>query len=94
MKRTRAWSKKGTPVIVTVPTTRAKITTILGAISPSGLVKVSLRIPRPVKKRKAGQKSGHVSSGTVTGHYISFFERCFGRNGQISTDERSLSRYR
>jgi transposase len=28
----------------------------------------------PVKKRKAGQESGYVSSGTVTGHYISFLK--------------------
>lgn len=74
MKRTRAWPKKGTPAIVTVPTTRAKTTTILGAISASGLIKVSLRVPSPVKKRKTGQESGHVSSGTVTGHYISFLK--------------------
>lgn len=74
MKRTRAWSKKGTPAIATVLTTRAKTTTILGAISASGLIKVSLRVPRPVKKRKTGQESGYVSSGTVTGHYISFLK--------------------
>ncbi|CEI91384.1 hypothetical protein RMCBS344292_19506 [Rhizopus microsporus] len=74
MKRTRAWSKKGTPDIVTVPTTRAKTTAILGAISASGLIKVSLRVQRPVKKRKTGQKSGYVSSGIVTGHHISFLK--------------------
>lgn len=74
MKRTRAWSKKGTPAIVTVPTTRAKTTAILGAISASGLIKVSLRVQRPVKKRKTGQKSGYVSSGIVTGYHISFLK--------------------
>ncbi|KAL1936279.1 hypothetical protein VTP01DRAFT_413 [Rhizomucor pusillus] len=74
MKRTRAWSKKGTPAVVTVPTTRAKTTTILGDISASGLIKVNLRIPKPVKKRKAGQESGYVSTGTVTGHYVSFLK--------------------
>ncbi|KAL1933804.1 hypothetical protein VTP01DRAFT_7894 [Rhizomucor pusillus] len=74
MKRTRAWSKKSTPAVVTVPTTRAKTTTMLGAISASSLIKVSLRIPKPVKKRKAEQESGYVSAGTVTGHYISFLE--------------------
>ncbi|KAL1931427.1 hypothetical protein VTP01DRAFT_9569 [Rhizomucor pusillus] len=74
MKRTRAWSKKGTAAVVTVPTTRAKTTTILGAISASGLIKVSLRIPKPSKKRKAGQESGCLSTGTVTGHYISFLK--------------------
>ena len=71
MKRTRAWSTVGTPAVVTVPTTRAKTTTVLGAISASGLIKVSVRIPSPSKKRKAGQESGILSTGTVTGHYIS-----------------------
>lgn len=46
MKRTRAWSKKGIPAIITVSTTRAKTMAILGAIFASSLIKVSLRIPR------------------------------------------------
>ncbi|CEG78890.1 hypothetical protein RMATCC62417_13426 [Rhizopus microsporus] len=58
MQRTKVWSKKGIPVIITVPTTRAKTMAILGAISASGLIK----------------ESGYVSSGTVTGHYISFLK--------------------
>ncbi|KAL1931415.1 hypothetical protein VTP01DRAFT_9557 [Rhizomucor pusillus] len=74
MKRTRAWSKKGAPAVVTVPTTRAKTTTIMGAISASGLINVSLRIPKPNKKRKGGQEAEYLSIGTVTGHYISFLK--------------------
>ncbi|KAL1935133.1 hypothetical protein VTP01DRAFT_4273, partial [Rhizomucor pusillus] len=74
MKHTRAWSKKGSPAVVTVPTTRAKTTSILGAISASGLIKVSSRIPRPNKKRKADQESEILTTGTVTGHYISFLK--------------------
>ncbi|KAL1931091.1 hypothetical protein VTP01DRAFT_10228 [Rhizomucor pusillus] len=35
MKRSMAWSKKGSPAVVTVPKTRAQTTTILGAISAS-----------------------------------------------------------
>jgi hypothetical protein len=50
MKRTRASSKKGTPAVVTVPTMRAKTTTIFGAISASGLIKVSLRIPKLLER--------------------------------------------
>ncbi|KAL1929073.1 hypothetical protein VTP01DRAFT_2132 [Rhizomucor pusillus] len=38
MERTMAWSKKGTPAVVTVPTTRAKTTAIQGAISASALI--------------------------------------------------------
>ncbi|KAG0173949.1 hypothetical protein DFQ29_007674 [Apophysomyces sp. BC1021] len=29
------------------------------------------KVPRPIKKKKAGQESEYVSGGTVTGHYIS-----------------------
>ncbi|KAL1933118.1 hypothetical protein VTP01DRAFT_8796 [Rhizomucor pusillus] len=35
MKRSMAWSKKGSPAVNTVPKTRAQTTTILGAISAS-----------------------------------------------------------
>ena len=72
MKRTRARSTVGTPAVVTMPTTRAKDTAVLGAISASGLIKVSMRIPSSSKRRKAGQESGFLSTETVTGHYISF----------------------
>ncbi|KAG1448905.1 hypothetical protein G6F46_011069 [Rhizopus delemar] len=71
MKRSRAWSKKGTQAIVTRPTTRANTTSILGAISAAGLIAVGVKKPRPAKKRKA---EGYISSGTVTGHYISFLK--------------------
>jgi transposase len=71
IKRSRAWSKKGSRAIVTRPTTRANTTSILGAISASGLIAVGVKKPRPVKKRKA---DGYISSGTVTGHYISFLK--------------------
>ncbi|KAG1098298.1 hypothetical protein G6F40_011979 [Rhizopus arrhizus] len=50
------------------PKTRAKTTTILGAISPYGVINVKVRKPRAVnqnKKRKAG-------GSTVTGHYFNF----------------------
>ncbi|KAG1131033.1 hypothetical protein G6F38_013405 [Rhizopus arrhizus] len=71
MKRSRAWSKKGTRAIVTRPTTRANTTSILGALSAAGLMTVVVKKPRPAKKRKA---DGYISSGTVTGHYISFLK--------------------
>ncbi|ORE18631.1 hypothetical protein BCV71DRAFT_263698 [Rhizopus microsporus] len=60
------WSKKGTPAIVTVPTTKANITSILGAISATGLINVSLRIPKRIKKRKLGCETDGYSIGTVT----------------------------
>jgi hypothetical protein len=72
LKRGMAWSKKGTPTMVTVPTTKANATSILGAISATGLINVSLRIPKRIKKRKLGRETDGYSIGTVTGHYLSF----------------------
>ncbi|OAD79094.1 hypothetical protein PHYBLDRAFT_58144 [Phycomyces blakesleeanus NRRL 1555(-)] len=46
-------------------------TSILGAISAAALITVGVRNPRLVKKRKA---EGYISSGTVTGHCISFLK--------------------
>ncbi|KAG1171428.1 hypothetical protein G6F36_011751 [Rhizopus arrhizus] len=40
LKRTMGWSKKGERAIVETPTTRAQTTTILGAISPHGIINV------------------------------------------------------
>ncbi|KAG1050515.1 hypothetical protein G6F43_007222 [Rhizopus delemar] len=42
-----------------------------GAISAAGLITVTVKKPRPAKKRKA---DGYINSGTVTGHYISFLK--------------------
>lgn len=56
-----AWSKKGTPAIVTVPMTKAKATSILGAISATSLINVSLKIPKCTKKRKLGCESDAYS---------------------------------
>ncbi|CEP13931.1 hypothetical protein [Parasitella parasitica] len=58
--------------------TRAMTTTILGAISPFGVVNVSVRRPKamaPSKKRKSAGSSRTVDKttskrGTVTGHYF------------------------
>ncbi|KAG1436418.1 hypothetical protein G6F56_013564 [Rhizopus delemar] len=78
LRRNYSWSKEGDRAIVKVPKTRAKTTTILGAISPFGVVNISVRRPRalaPLKKRKAaGGSTSKASSksGTVTGHYFNF----------------------
>lgn len=59
-----------------MPKTKAKMTTILGAISPFGVVNVSVRLPRQLpqsKKRKTPGGSKDISKGgTVTGHYFNF----------------------
>ncbi|CEI90724.1 hypothetical protein RMCBS344292_05039 [Rhizopus microsporus] len=52
MKRSRAWSRKGTRAIATRPTTRANTTSILGAISAAGLIAIGVKKPRPTKKEK------------------------------------------
>ncbi|CEP14500.1 hypothetical protein [Parasitella parasitica] len=70
-----AWSKKGERAIVETPTTRAKTTTILGSISPFGIVNVKVRRPyeAPSKKRKLPSASKAIkTTGTVTGHYFNF----------------------
>jgi transposase len=75
LKRTMAWSKKGTRAEVIQLLTRAKTTTILGAISPYGVVNVKIRVPYSAasKKRKAvGGSKMQKSIGTVTGHYFNF----------------------
>ncbi|KAG1642430.1 hypothetical protein G6F44_004837 [Rhizopus delemar] len=78
LKRNFSWSKEGSRAVVKVPRTRAKTTTILGAISPFGVVNISVRRPRALaqsKKRKVnGGTKAKVSNngGTVVGHYFNF----------------------
>ncbi|KAG0166060.1 hypothetical protein DFQ30_007644 [Apophysomyces sp. BC1015] len=45
-----------------------------GAISATGLINVSLRVPKRIKKRKLGHEADTYSTGTVTGHYLSFLK--------------------
>ncbi|KAL1925859.1 hypothetical protein VTP01DRAFT_7283 [Rhizomucor pusillus] len=78
MKRTKAWSKKGSPVLLLHQPREQKLRQYWALSLASGLIKVSLRIPRPNKKRKADQESEILTTDTVTGHYISFFERNVG----------------
>lgn len=58
---------------IVVPKTRAKITTILGAISAAGIISIKVRLPKaPIQRKKrkmAGDKSS-IKRGTVTGHYF------------------------
>ena len=83
LKRNFAWSKKGARAIVKVPKTRAKTTTILGAISPYGVVNIQVRRPRssvPSKKRKIAGDTAKATvmtgkGGTVTGHYFNFIAK-------------------
>ncbi|KAG2191662.1 hypothetical protein INT47_008600 [Mucor saturninus] len=82
LKRTMAWSKKGERAIVETPITRAQTTTILGAISPHGIINVKVRRPyQSVSKKRKLLKTPSTTSdstgpikttGTVTGHYFNF----------------------
>jgi hypothetical protein len=46
LKRSIAWSAKGTTSIVTVPNTRSKTRTILGAISVMGVINIAIQKPK------------------------------------------------
>ncbi|KAL1926834.1 hypothetical protein VTP01DRAFT_5480, partial [Rhizomucor pusillus] len=73
MRRGIAWSKKGTKAEVVTPNTRAQTTSVLGAISAAGIIKVSFRTPKPSKKRKT-RSNKTITTGTVTGHFLSFIK--------------------
>ncbi|CEG79746.1 hypothetical protein RMATCC62417_14175 [Rhizopus microsporus] len=76
------WSKKGTPAVITVPTIKANATSILGAISATGLINVGLKVPKRIKKRKVGRSTDIYSIGTVTGHYLSFLRATLDEMGK------------
>jgi transposase/transposase-like protein len=75
LSRTMAWSQKGTRAVVVQPKTRAKTTTILGAISSHGIINIKVRIPyteSSKKRRITGEPKAKKTVGTVTGHYFNF----------------------
>ena len=53
MKYNYAWSGKGKRAVVTVPKTRVKTTTIIGAISPFGIVNVKVKLPKVIAPWKS-----------------------------------------
>ncbi|KAG0184917.1 hypothetical protein DFQ28_010231 [Apophysomyces sp. BC1034] len=84
MRPSTARSAKGTPAIVTTPSTHAVSHTILGAISAMGVVNIEIRLPnlKPKRikvdgsrKRKQPQPKKPASKGTVTGHYMLFLQK-------------------
>ncbi|KAG1152307.1 hypothetical protein G6F37_001431 [Rhizopus arrhizus] len=52
LKRSYGWAPKGKTPVAVVPTTRAKSTTILGAVSIHGVVKITVRKPNPPSSKK------------------------------------------
>ncbi|KAG1179506.1 hypothetical protein G6F70_007714 [Rhizopus microsporus] len=79
-ERIMAWPKVGERAITETPKTRAKTITILGAISPFGVVdvKVSRSYETSSKKRKlpgkaqASDSQAIKTTCTVAGHYFNF----------------------
>lgn len=93
MRPSTARSAKGTPAIVTTPSTRAMSHTILGAISAMGVVNIKIRLPnlklKWIKvdgfcKRKQPQPKKPASKDTVTGHYILFLQKTMNFMDQYS----------
>lgn len=82
LKQSMVWSKKETPTIVTVPTTKASTTSILGAISATDLTDVSLRVSKRIKERKLGCATNAYSAGTVTEYYLSFLKATLDEMGK------------
>jgi hypothetical protein len=80
MRLPTARSARGTPVIITTPTTRAISHTILGAICPMGVVNMEIRVPLKSKrmkvagsrKRKSPAAKKPATGGTNSGHYVRF----------------------
>ncbi|KAG1053493.1 hypothetical protein G6F43_004434 [Rhizopus delemar] len=90
MKRSFAWSRVGTRAIVKTKT-KSKMTTILGAISPHGVVNVKVRAPKVVqsknrklegnKEDKEVMNNAKRTVGTVTGHHFNFYCEYSGYDG-------------
>ena len=73
LKRIMARSKKGTRAEVVHPTTKAKTTTILCAISSYDVINAKARRPMASsKKRKVNGAAARRTISTVTGHYFNF----------------------
>ncbi|KAG0833192.1 hypothetical protein G6F29_007580 [Rhizopus arrhizus] len=66
LKRNFSWSKEGSCAVVKVPRTRPKTTTIPGAISPFGVVNISVRRPRALASSKKRKVYGGTKARTWT----------------------------
>jgi hypothetical protein len=80
MRRSRNWAARDPPVVVTSPSAKAVLHTIIGTISAFSIVNISLREAGNVKKRKvvgvtkkkATEDRISVPKGTTSGHYLNF----------------------
>jgi hypothetical protein len=69
-----AWSKKEAPAIIAIPTIKANTASILGAISVTSLINISLRALKRIKKGKLERIIDVYSTRTVTGHCLRFLK--------------------
>jgi hypothetical protein len=67
MERSVAWSKVGTRAEVVSPKTRAKTTTILGAVCFVGVINVKVRRPRALIQNKKKKSSADAAAGKTQG---------------------------
>ncbi|KAG1454447.1 hypothetical protein G6F56_007319 [Rhizopus delemar] len=51
-------------------------------LSANGLINVSLRVSKRIKKRKLGRTAGGYSKGAMTGHYLSFLKATLDEMGK------------
>ncbi|GAN11558.1 hypothetical protein MAM1_0691d11127 [Mucor ambiguus] len=81
MRRSRAWSPRGTQAVIELPLARAVSHTVIVAVSAFGVVNVSLRDPGNVKKRKVvgakkrkapGDNGSAIPKRTTSGHHLQF----------------------
>ncbi|GAA5807939.1 hypothetical protein MFLAVUS_001319 [Mucor flavus] len=75
MKRSFAWSRVGTRAVDKVPKTRARTTTILGAISPHGVVNITVRRPRALSASKKRKTTGNTNNGNSNWSLFQLFEQ-------------------
>jgi hypothetical protein len=68
------WSKKGTLAVVTVLKTKANTTLVLGEIYATGLINISLNVPKRIKKKKLRHAIDIYSTRTSTRHDLSYLK--------------------
>lgn len=90
MKASRAWALRGQMTVAMIPTTKASIHTIIGAISSIGVVNLSIRVPKQqpkVRKIQDGKKKKKTPKRllekkdpkcTTAVHYLRFLSETLG----------------
>lgn len=88
LKRGMAWSKKGTTVIVTLHTAKANTMLILGLISATALINVSLRAPKRIKKINVNDRISEACDSLYLCYLKSFVSHSAKRFGKCLNKEK------